>query len=106
MVEESEKNETVTYPLFTRYATYKNRWFALFFISLGLAIVVIDNTVLNVSIPYILRDLHSSFTDVQWAISGYSLTIATILIPIGRVGDIFGRKKIFLTFSKREIPML
>ena len=81
---------------FTRYATIKNRWIALFFISLGLAIVVIDNTVLNVSVPYILRDLNSAFSDVQWAISGYSLAIATVLIPIGRVGDIIGRKKIFL----------
>ena len=81
---------------FMRYATYKNRWIALIFICLGLAIVVIDNTILNVSIPYILRDLKSPFSDVQWAISGYALTIATVLIPLGRVGDLIGRKKIFL----------
>ena len=80
----------------SRYATSKNRWIALVFICLGLAIVVIDNTILNVSVPYILHDLNAPFSDVQWAISGYALTIATVLIPLGRVGDMVGRKKIFL----------
>jgi EmrB/QacA subfamily drug resistance transporter len=77
-------------------ASPKHRWAALAIISLGYAIVVIDNTILNVSIPYILRDLNSSFLDIQWAISGYALTIATILITVGRIGDIVGRKKLFL----------
>lgn len=77
-------------------ATYKNRWYALIFIALGLAIVVIDNTVLNVSIPYLLRDLKATLGEIEWVISGYALTIATLLITIGRLGDLVGRKKIFL----------
>lgn len=77
-------------------ATYEHRWAALGVICLGFAIVVIDNTVLNVSIPYILRDLHSSFIDIQWAISGYALTIATVLITVGRIGDMVGKKRMFI----------
>jgi EmrB/QacA subfamily drug resistance transporter len=82
--------------LFNRLATHENRWYALLVMALGLAIVIIDNTVLNVSIPYILRDLNASFSSIQWIISGYALTIATILITIGRAGDIFGRKRLFI----------
>lgn len=78
-------------------STEKYRWVALVFIALGLAIVIIDNTVLNVAIPYILRDLHASFDSIQWVVSGYSLIIATLLITMGRLGDFFGRKKVFLT---------
>ncbi len=77
-------------------ATEKNRWYALIFIALGLAIVVIDNTVLNVSIPYMLRDLNASLNAIEWVISGYALTIATLLITFGRLGDLYGRKKTFL----------
>jgi EmrB/QacA subfamily drug resistance transporter len=81
---------------FSHLATDKNRWKALVFLALGLAIVIIDNTVLNVAIPYILRDLNTSFAAIQWVVSGYALIIATVLIAVGRLGDVVGRKKIFL----------
>lgn len=81
---------------FSQFATDKNRWKALVFLALGLAIVIIDNTVLNVAIPYILRDLHTSFDSIQWVVSGYALIIATVLIAVGRLGDVVGRKKVFL----------
>ncbi len=77
-------------------ATEKNRWIALVFLALSLAIVIIDNNVLTVAIPYILRDLHTTFDAIQWVISGYALIIASILITVGRIGDLFGRKKIFM----------
>lgn len=79
-----------------RLATKRNRWIALLFIALGFGIVVIDNTVLNVSIPYMLRDLSAQLSQIEWAISGYALTIATLLITFGRLSDLVGRKKMFL----------
>ncbi len=79
-----------------KYATHEYRWYAMVFIALGLAIVIIDNTILNVSIPYILNDLGTTLPNIEWAISGYSLVIAMLLITVGRVGDIIGRKKMFL----------
>ena len=81
---------------FSRFATEKNRWYALIVITLSLAIVIIDNTVLNVSIPYMLRDLGTNLSSIEWVISGYALTIATILITVGRLGDMVGRKRIFI----------
>jgi EmrB/QacA subfamily drug resistance transporter len=92
----NKKTKDSLIPFLSRFATHKNRWYALVIIALGLAIVIIDNTILNVSIPYMLRDLNTEFSRIQWAISGYALTIATILITVGRVGDIIGRKKMFL----------
>ncbi len=79
-----------------RFATEENRWYALVVIALALAIVIIDNTVLNVSIPYMLRDLNANLSSIEWVISGYALTIATILITVGRIGDLIGRKKLFI----------
>ncbi len=77
-------------------ATERYRWIALLFIALGLAIVIIDNSVLNVAIPNILRDLNTSLVAIQWVVSGYALIIATLLITMGRLGDLFGRKRILL----------
>jgi EmrB/QacA subfamily drug resistance transporter len=82
--------------IFSKYSTERFRWWALTVLALGLAIVVIDNTVLNVAIPYILRDLNTSLESIQWVISGYALIIATVLIFMGRLGDIIGRKKVFI----------
>lgn len=80
----------------SRFATDRFRWWALVFLSIGLAIVIIDNTVLNVAIPYILRDLNTSLDGIQWVVSGYALIIATLLILMGRFGDMFGRKRVFV----------
>ncbi len=76
--------------------TPKFRWIALVVLSLSLAIVIIDNTVLNVAIPYIIKDLKTSVDGIQWVVSGYALIIATLLITVGRLGDIFGRKLILI----------
>jgi EmrB/QacA subfamily drug resistance transporter len=59
-------------------------------------IVVLDNSVLNVSIPTIVRDLHTTLPSVQWVITGYALTFAALLIIGGRLGDAYGHRRIFV----------
>src|SRR5205085_8945606 len=59
-------------------------------------IVVLDNTVLNVSIPTILRELHTNLPSLEWVITGYALTFAALLIIGGRLGDIYGHRNIFI----------
>ncbi|HEY3374748.1 MAG TPA: MFS transporter [Candidatus Aquicultor sp.] len=73
------------------------RWFALIFLAAGLAIVITDNAVLNVAVPYVLRDLNTTLDAMQRVISGYALIIATLLITMGRLGDMIGRRKVFRT---------
>ncbi len=72
------------------------KWLGLLVLSLALAIIVIDGTVLNVSISYLIRDLHTDVQTMQWVITSYSLVIAALTIVGGRLGDFFGRKKMFM----------
>src|SRR5580700_2709193 len=72
------------------------RWLALIIAVVAAFIVVLDNTVLNVSIPTIIRDLHTTLPSLEWVITGYALTFAALLIIGGRLGDIYGHKRIFI----------
>ena len=57
--------------------------------------LLLDITVVNVALPDIQRSLHSSFSDLQWVVDAYSLTLAAFLLTAGVVGDIYGRRKVF-----------
>ncbi|HEV3225393.1 MAG TPA: MFS transporter, partial [Acidimicrobiales bacterium] len=72
------------------------RWVTLAIIIMSLLIVVLDSTVLNVSIPTILRELHTELPSLQWVLTGYSLTFATLLVIGGRLGDIYGPRRMFI----------
>jgi len=71
------------------------KWAPLFVLSLALAIVIIDTTLLNVSLATLVRELHTSLQALQWVIAAYSLTLAAFTVTGGRVGDLFGRKRMF-----------
>src|ERR1700712_4644519 len=73
------------------------RWIALVVLSSALFIIVLDNTILNVAVPTIIKDFHTQVSSMQWVISGYSLVFASLLISFGRLGDIYGRRKLFFT---------
>ncbi|MDQ1487652.1 MAG: hypothetical protein QOD57_5789 [Actinomycetota bacterium] len=72
------------------------RWITLVIAITGAFIVVLDNSVLNVSIPTIVRELHTTLPSVQWVITGYALTFAALLIIGGRLGDAYGHRRIFM----------
>ncbi len=72
------------------------RWFAASFAIISVAIPVLDNTILNLAVPTILREFHTQLSSLQWVITGYSLTFATLLIIGGRLGDIFGHRRMFV----------
>lgn len=71
------------------------RWLALVVLSSSLFIIVLDNTIVNVAVPTIIRELHTDVSSLQWVISGYSLVFASLLISFGRIGDIIGRRRLF-----------
>ena len=71
------------------------RWIALVILSSTLFIIVLDNTILNVAVPTIIRQFHTQVSSMQWVISGYSLIFASLLISFGRLGDIVGRRRMF-----------
>jgi EmrB/QacA subfamily drug resistance transporter len=71
------------------------KWGSLLVLSLALAIVIIDTTLLNVSLETLIRELHTTLQSLQWVISAYSLTLAALTVTGGRLGDLFGRKRMF-----------
>lgn len=74
----------------------KFKWVSLLVLSLALAIIVIDGTVLNVSQKYVIQDLNTDIKTIQWAFTSYSLVLAGLTILGGRLGDLFGRKRTFV----------
>src|SRR5438132_7460613 len=71
------------------------RWGTLMVLSLALAIIIIDSTLLNVSLSTLVRELHTNLQSLQWVISAYSLMLAALTVTGGRMGDLFGRKRMF-----------
>ena len=72
------------------------RWITLAIVIVSAFIVVLDNTVLNVAIPTILREFHTTLPSLEWVITGYALTFATFLIIGGRLGDVYGHRRVFV----------
>lgn len=76
--------------------TFFQKWGSLLVLSLALAIILIDVTLLNVSLKAIIGDLKTDIQKIQWVITAYSLTLAALTITGGRLGDLFGRKRMFM----------
>lgn len=77
-------------------ATDRTRWLGLVTISLAVAVIIADATIVNVAIPSIIGDLGISTTQAEWITSVYSLVFAALLITVGRLGDLYGRRRLLL----------
>ena len=73
-----------------------SRWWTLAAMCFALFMLMLDNTVVNVALPSIQRDLHASLAALEWTVNAYTLTLAVLLVTGGRLGDIFGRRRMFL----------
>ena len=71
-------------------------WWPLVAICTGIAMLLIDITVVNVALPDIQRDLNASFDALQWVIDAYTLGVAALLLTFGSLGDRIGRRKVFI----------
>ena len=72
------------------------RWWTLGAMCFALFMIMLDNTVVNVALPSIQRDLGVSTANLEWTVNAYTLTFAVLLVTGGRLGDIFGRRRLFL----------
>jgi EmrB/QacA subfamily drug resistance transporter len=72
------------------------RWWTLGAMCFALFMVMLDNTVVNVALPSIQRDLHASIAGLEWTVNAYTLSFAVLLVTGGRLGDLFGRRRMFL----------
>ncbi len=71
------------------------KWWTLIAVCTATFMLLLDITVVNVALPDIQRSLHASFSDLQWVVDAYSLTLAAFLLTAGVVGDIYGRREVF-----------
>ena len=75
----------------------RRRWIALVVLCVGQLMIVLDATVVNVALPSIQKDLHFSTSSLAWVINAYLITFGGLLLMAGRVGDLVGPKKVFVT---------
>jgi EmrB/QacA subfamily drug resistance transporter len=71
------------------------KWWTLIAVCIGVFMLLVDVTVVNTALPSIQRSLHSSFSDLQWVINAYALTLAAFLLTAGALSDLVGRKRVF-----------
>src|SRR4051794_23846222 len=77
-------------------ATHPRRWLAAGVMIVAALMDMIDVTIVNVAVPTIRADLGASATQLEWVISAYMLAFASVLIVAGSLGDVFGRRRVFL----------
>jgi EmrB/QacA subfamily drug resistance transporter len=80
-----------------RLLTSENRkWWTLGAVAVGLFMIMLDNTVVNVALPSIQKDLGAGLSELQWIVTGYALTFAAFMLTGGKLADMLGRRLIFV----------
>src|SRR5512143_3699878 len=75
--------------------TTRSRWWALAAVALGVSVIIMDATVVNVALPAIISDVHLDATQAEWMNAVHSLMFGALLLTLGRVGDLYGRRRLF-----------
>ena len=73
----------------------RRRWFGLIVISLGVSLIIVDSTIVNVAVPSIIADLGITSSQAQWVQEVYTLVFAALLLVFGRLADQWGRRRLF-----------
>src|SRR5258707_7795677 len=78
------------------FAEENKKWWTLAAVSFGLFMIMLDNTIVTVALPSIERNLHMSISSLEWIVTAYTLTFAALLVTGGKLGDLYGRRKMFV----------
>ncbi len=73
-----------------------NPWIVLLVLTLGYFMILLDTSIVNVALPDMERDLHAAFDQILWVVNSYVLVFAVLLITAGRLGDLFGPRRLFV----------
>jgi EmrB/QacA subfamily drug resistance transporter len=79
-----------------RLSEENRKWWTLGAMCFALFMIMLDNTVVNVALPSIQRDLGASLSALEWTVNAYTLTFAVLLVTGGRLGDLYGRRRMFI----------
>ena len=77
------------------------RWWTLGVLCLSLLVIVVDNTIVNVALPTLVRELHATTTQLQWVVDAYTLALAGLLLTLGSLGDRLGRHRTLAARARR-----
>ena len=77
-------------------AEENRKWLTLAAVAFGLFMIMLDNTVVNVALPTMEKDLHVKLSQLEWVVTAYALTFAALLITGGKLADLYGRRRIFV----------
>jgi len=77
-------------------APENRKWWTLAAVSFGLFMIMLDNTIVNVALPSIQRDLKIGISELEWVVNGYALTFAVLMLTGGKLADMLGRRRIFI----------
>src|SRR5437868_11236015 len=77
-------------------AAERSRWIALVVLCAGALMIILDMTIVNVALPSIQRDLHFTQSSLAWVVNAYLITFGGLLLLAGRLGDLLGRRNMFL----------
>ena len=72
------------------------RWAIMPILALGVALIIVDSTIVNVALPRIVEDLHMNLAGAEWINSAYSLVFAALLVAVGSIADRVGRRRMFM----------
>src|SRR5512145_1960197 len=74
----------------------RSRWLALVVLCAGMLMIILDGTIVNVALPSIQEDLGFSQSSLAWVVNGYLIALGGLLLLAGRVGDLLGRRRVYL----------
>jgi EmrB/QacA subfamily drug resistance transporter len=74
----------------------RGRWLGLAMLSVGVSMIIVDATIVNVAVPRIIRDLDLDSASAEWVNTTYALVFAALLVTLGRIGDVIGRRRLYL----------
>jgi EmrB/QacA subfamily drug resistance transporter len=78
------------------FAPENRKWWTLVAVAFGLFMIMLDNTIVNVALPSIQRDLNIGISELEWVFNGYALTFGVLMLTGGKLADLFGRRRIFI----------
>jgi len=80
----------------TSVIDYSRKWYVMAAVAMSIFLATIDGSIVNIALPTLVRELQTNFTTVQWVVLAYLLTLTTLMLGIGRLADIRGKKPIFV----------
>jgi EmrB/QacA subfamily drug resistance transporter len=78
------------------FAEENRKWWTLGAVAFGLFMIMLDNTIVNVALPSIQRDLQIGVSELEWVVNGYALTFAVLMLTGGKLADLLGRRLVFI----------